>query len=290
MGKDESYLGYPLQEFVYEAELMEKPSKSTFLVFAASRDIVHGIANINVVVVKEGQVYDACFEWFDYSSTINLKVSWDRVLSFFDTVEYVTAFGLGAHKAMMADGLSSIDRVLPDKKYFCAYNYAKNFLSEKVARPVFEDVCIALDIPIKERAVAVAEMIPKIESLSGVSIVDYVEGLPASSKDYLKNYFTNQQSEADYTGLTFIDTNAIAANFFNGKSVVVTGNFVNFPDRKVLIELLERKGAVVRTSVSSKTNIVLIGEGAGPSKIKKIKDLIDKGNYIQLINDDSIFK
>lgn len=70
--------------------------------------------------------------------------------------------------------------------------------------------------------------------------------------------------------------------FYKSK-VVITGVFENFPNRNELGAILKELGADVDTSISSKTNIVLIGQGAGPSKLKKIEDLNAKGKNIRII-------
>jgi DNA polymerase III subunit epsilon len=42
-------------------------------------------------------------------------------------------------------------------------------------------------------------------------------------------------------------------------------------------------GADINTSISKLTNIVVIGKGAGPAKMKKIQELIEKGYPLRLI-------
>lgn len=66
-------------------------------------------------------------------------------------------------------------------------------------------------------------------------------------------------------------------------STVITGTFENFPERNELGRLLQSLGADINTAISKKTNIVIIGSGAGPSKLKKIQDLKEGGYNIKLI-------
>lgn len=58
---------------------------------------------------------------------------------------------------------------------------------------------------------------------------------------------------------------------FAGKTVVLTGTLANF-EREALKEILERLGAKVSGSVSSKTSLVIAGESAG-SKLDKANEL-----------------
>ena len=59
--------------------------------------------------------------------------------------------------------------------------------------------------------------------------------------------------------------------FFGGVKTVVTGTFDNFPDRAVLKEKLKLLGADVDTSVTKKTQIVVVGHGCGSKKMEKVE-------------------
>lgn len=70
--------------------------------------------------------------------------------------------------------------------------------------------------------------------------------------------------------------------FFHA-SLVITGTFEAFPNRNELGKRLQSLGADINTSISSKTTVVVMGNGAGPSKVKKIEDLRAKGHDIRII-------
>lgn len=70
---------------------------------------------------------------------------------------------------------------------------------------------------------------------------------------------------------------------FFQKKVVITGTFCNYPDRDELGSILKSFGADINTVVSGKTDIVIVGDGAGPSKLRKIQELKDKGKDIRMI-------
>lgn len=72
--------------------------------------------------------------------------------------------------------------------------------------------------------------------------------------------------------------------FFH-KKVVLTGTLTSFPKREVIAEILKKYGADINTSISKLTNIVVVGAGAGPSKMKKINDLNDGGCDIRIIEE-----
>ena len=67
------------------------------------------------------------------------------------------------------------------------------------------------------------------------------------------------------------------------KKVVITGLLDSFPIREELASLLKRYGADINTSISRKTDIVIVGDGCGPSKMKKITELKTQGIDIHVM-------
>lgn len=84
-----------------------------------------------------------------------------------------------------------------------------------------------------------------------------------------------------------IELNEAQPYCLSGLTIVFTGTLPRL-DRDALENLAKRYGAKVTKSISGKTNLVVIGEEAGPLKVKKIKSLkikaIDEDGFIQLIN------
>ncbi len=72
--------------------------------------------------------------------------------------------------------------------------------------------------------------------------------------------------------------------FFH-KKVVLTGTLTAFPKREIIADILKHYGADINTSISKHTNIVVVGAGAGPSKMKKIHDLNASGCQIRVIEE-----
>lgn len=64
--------------------------------------------------------------------------------------------------------------------------------------------------------------------------------------------------------------------FFNSR-VVITGTFECYPDRDDLAHRLQALGAKVNSSISKKTDIVVVGNGAGPKKIEQVQQLKSEG-------------
>lgn len=70
---------------------------------------------------------------------------------------------------------------------------------------------------------------------------------------------------------------------FFQKKVVLTGVLDAFPVREEIANTLKNYGADINGSISAKTNIVIVGHGAGPSKMRKIEELITSGYDIKVI-------
>lgn len=63
------------------------------------------------------------------------------------------------------------------------------------------------------------------------------------------------------------------SHFFYQKKVVITGTFEKFPFREEMAKLLYNVGADINSSISKRTDYVIIGENAGPKKLEKITEL-----------------
>lgn len=77
--------------------------------------------------------------------------------------------------------------------------------------------------------------------------------------------------------------------FFH-KKMVLTGTLFSFPKREEIASILRRFGADINTSISKLTNIVIVGSGAGPSKMKKIEDLNNQGCNIRVIEEQELLE
>ena len=86
-------------------------------------------------------------------------------------------------------------------------------------------------------------------------------------------------------------SNADPNNPFYDRKVVITGEFIQ--DRKCIAQFLKEMGADVDTSITKRTNFVLIGIDPGPKKLEKLDKLIHDGFNIRKIYQhdiDAIFE
>ena len=82
-----------------------------------------------------------------------------------------------------------------------------------------------------------------------------------------------REEGASETTSTASDGESNLNESLSGRTVVISGVFKNWPDREDLKERLRSKGARVTSSLSSKTDYLIIGEMPGPSKIQKAQEL-----------------
>lgn len=75
-------------------------------------------------------------------------------------------------------------------------------------------------------------------------------------------------------------------NPFYSKKVVFTG-VLNTISRKEAANILKDKGADIDTGISKRTNYVVVGSGAGPSKLKKIEQYNLGGAEIIILNEET---
>lgn len=79
-------------------------------------------------------------------------------------------------------------------------------------------------------------------------------------------------------------------NPFIGKKIVVSGNFITWPSRDDLCDLLEILGARISSSVSKATNILIVGLQAGDKKIEQMNENINNGKDAMILNENGIIE
>lgn len=75
---------------------------------------------------------------------------------------------------------------------------------------------------------------------------------------------------------------------FYRKKVLLTGNLDAFPQRKDIAAILWKCGADINSNLSKLTNIVIVGKGAGPSKLDKLQKLLSQGNPIKIMDESEL--
>jgi NAD-dependent DNA ligase len=77
---------------------------------------------------------------------------------------------------------------------------------------------------------------------------------------------------------------------FYNKKVVISGELKQFPLRNDLASLLKNYGADINTSISSKTDIFIVGSDYGPVKMEQVEKLLSDGHNIKIIKEKELYK
>lgn len=80
-----------------------------------------------------------------------------------------------------------------------------------------------------------------------------------------------------------------ASNKLKDMVFIMTGKFDGL-DRSIFKDLVVEHGGKISSGITSKVNYVLVGDGAGPSKLNKISDLKKEGVDIKTITDKEFLK
>ncbi|MDR2057384.1 MAG: BRCT domain-containing protein [Dysgonamonadaceae bacterium] len=109
-------------------------------------------------------------------------------------------------------------------------------------------------------------------------------------KSYPRNSFDKQKREISHE--TKMQDLSIVNNrdtVFYDKKIVLTGIFDRFSSREDLAFLLKKYGADINTSISRKTDYVIIGKNFGSSKMKKIKKLQEAGEKVAIMEENQLY-
>lgn len=93
----------------------------------------------------------------------------------------------------------------------------------------------------------------------------------------------------DNIKLLLLSINFKLSSPFYNKKIVFTG-VLDKITRDDAAKLVKAKGADIDTSISKRTDFVIAGHGAGPSKLKKIEDYNTSGSNIKIINEEEFLK
>ncbi len=174
----------------------------------------------------------------------------------------------------IVDGIEASKQIPYERVLFgLGIRYVGETVAKKLARH-FGDIDSLMKAPFEE-LVNVSEIGERI----ALSVREFFE-------DETKVAIVERLKEA---GLQFeVVQQEGASTRLDGKTIVISGNFERY-SRKEIKELIEKHGGKNTGSVSGKTDLIVAGEGMGPSKRKKAEDLgvkiIDEDEFAKMIGD-----
>ena len=77
------------------------------------------------------------------------------------------------------------------------------------------------------------------------------------------------------------------SNKLDGYVAIMTGTF-NELDREVFKTIVSENGGTICSSITKKTNLVLLGDNAGPKKLTTINILVKSGYNIKIITPNEL--
>lgn len=109
-----------------------------------------------------------------------------------------------------------------------------------------------------------------------------------TAKDLDFNDFERRKMAKD-TLVQDLDCVEIRDTIFYDKKVVISGVFERYPIRDALGQELKLLGADINTSISSKTDIFIVGQKSGPKKMEKVEGLSKSGCPIIIIEENRLY-
>lgn len=119
----------------------------------------------------------------------------------------------------------------------------------------------------------------------------YISLKQGEKPDY--TLISESESSNAFAGHEQLSGNVLKPNFdvknknnpFYSKKVVFTGVLQSL-SREEAAKKIQQMGADIDQGVNKKTDFVVVGQGAGPSKLKKIEDFNSSGSNIRIIRED----
>ncbi len=111
-----------------------------------------------------------------------------------------------------------------------------------------------------------------------------------STKETTSSYDSPERKISSDTKIQDLESVTNSDTIFYDKKVVISGIFEKFPIRNDLAILLKGYGAKINGSISSKTDIFIVGKDCGEKKMQKVFELKDGDVDILIIEEKDLYK
>ncbi|PWJ55068.1 BRCA1 C Terminus (BRCT) protein [Dyadobacter jejuensis] len=259
--------------------------------------------SLGLVHVKEGKIFH---KELLYSEKSDLQ----KLLLLFDQVTYVVAFGLGSHRRNLRIMFEDIDSSLPDKKYVCAYNWAKQNIGTTTFLSVREYFGISLDQNELEfdrsgwhhrdyvfNAEMLAQAVMLMQESCGMNLVNAVSGKRTPGTYRRQSYFNYKNISVKPTkNETIVELPEI--KYYNGvldlqtlegKNVSISGSFL-FTSTQHMKTLIEELGGTFQPRFNEETHVLIVGDQPELHDILTLNERIYRGSEVMVINSSLLKK
>lgn len=279
---------------------MNNQLKETFLVFDTSNNSQGLMKSIGLIMINKGEITDKFYSAInlnlsDEENIANLKNLWFQIERYFIEADFFVCFKVANHKASLLQSfaLASID--LPEKPFVCINTLAVLRLPEtKTDRESltrhFDLFFEGNDNKDLNESYLSYYLLLKLLPLENPSTLKELVQYYKDTKDVnAKSYFMKSLPDANFEGVIFLN-DGLDATLFDGKSFLLTGEFSKFKSRDELASKLIELGGKQLSGITKKLDFLIVGTGAGPSKIEKVKDLQANGSNLKLISEIGLYQ
>lgn len=201
---------------------------------------------------------------------------WDEIKGLFNNTAIVAHNGNSADFNYLKKELRRNGLTLPNT---CGYKDSmRAFGKQKL-----EDLCLYYNIDIGNHHDALSDA----RACALLYNQRWEEGwVRPTAEDIKEAVLKNKEKKEEE--LKIASENADTSNFFHNKGVVFTG--FSKSEGELVREELIKCGALIKSNVSSKVNILIKGDQPGPAKMKKLKEFQDKGFEITVFEKNEFYE
>ena len=279
----------------------------------------HDICQVGAIIVSNGVIEDKIdlfikpCEKFESANIRKNNIYPDMVenAETFDAIwykkfhKYVSTHIFVAHGASfdltaIRKTLQFYDKNLPDIRYICTQLMARELGLPCESR---EDLCKYFNLCIETSHNAFSDVkdcykiFLKLYDLCGGKIKDFIK--VHTNQNYSRSEITEdvnvfiqrQKNKFSARVINNSSRNEVLDLDFVGQKVTITGVFERYPEREILADIIQNRGAEIKSSgnLAKSTTMLIAGSSAGPSKIKKAKEygirIIDEETLYRMLED-----
>lgn len=206
----------------------------------------------------------------------SFPVVWEQIAQYFSNL--VVAHNASFDISRIVGTLEHYGMQSPNINYECTYQLSGKKL---------KDACSEFGLELKNHHEALADAMACAELyaiLKEKNKKHRANQMPVPKTNEEKNsggnYFASKRLESELLK----PITDVKDNYFKGKRLVFTGDLQEL-SRTEAAQIVRELGADINTSISKKTDVIVLGRNPGPSKMDKIKNLMEAGVSIRLIEE-----
>jgi len=227
---------------------------------------------------------------------------WYKIFDKYVSTHIFVAHGASFDLTAIRKTLQFYGKNLPEIRYICTQLIAREVGLPCESR---EDLCKHFNLCIETNHNAFSDVkdcyniFLKLNDLCGEKIEDFIQ--VHTNQNYNRSEITEdvnvfiqrQKNKFSAREINNSSRNEVLDLDFVGQKVTITGVFERYPEREILADIIQNRGAEIKSSgnLAKSTTMLIAGSGAGPSKIKKAKEygirIIDEETLYRMLEDNN---